>query len=530
MCDSCLKELLRRRTFAIISHPDAGKTTVTEKMLLFGNVINMAGTVKSRGSNKYAKSDWMSIEKERGISVTTSVLQFSYLGRLINLLDTPGHKDFSEDTYRTLTAVDSCVMIIDSSKGVEERTCKLIEVTRLRDIPIITFMNKYDCDVNNPFDLIDEIESKLGIICTPITWPIGYSKYFKGVYNLYEDLAYIYKTGKGNIIKQTNIVKGLYNSNLDNEIGKESSIQLREDIKLIRKSICEFNHEDFLNGIQSPVLFGTALGNFGIDHILNFLILWAPYPMPRTTDLRLVDSKEKQFTGFVFKIQANMDLKHRDRIAFIRIVSGIYNTGMKLYHVRIKKYIIVYNVLTFIAGSRSNIKKAYPGDIIGLHNHGSIKIGDTFTQGENINFIGIPKFAPEIFFIVRSKDPFKKKQLNIGLMQISEEGNVQLIRRIYNNDLIIGAIGQLQFEIIISRLKHEYKVEASYSYTNIATIRWLECSDNKILKSFQSECNKNIAFDNNDNLIYIVYNMVNLKIVQERYPEILFCKTHEYQI
>ncbi|PPI88517.1 peptide chain release factor 3 [Candidatus Pantoea edessiphila] len=525
MCNSFLEEVARRRTFAIISHPDAGKTTITEKILLFGKVIKTAGTIKSRGSNKYAKSDWMQIEKQRGISVTTSVMQFLYCGKLINLLDTPGHKDFSDDTYRTLAAVDCCLMIIDASKGVEERTHKLMEVARLNDIPVLTFMNKFDCDIRDPFDLLDETEKKLNIDCTPITWPIGFGKNFKGSYNLYNDIIYKYQAGKGHKIKELNIIEGIDNYNLDAEIGSELAMKLRSDIKLIKESFFEFDQKKFLNGKLSPVLFGSALGNFGIDHILNYLVSWAPSPMPRNTDMRLVYPKEKKFSGFVFKIQANMDPKHHDRIAFIRIVSGKYNKGMKLYHVRTKKNMIISDALTFIAGDRIHTKEAYSGDIIGLHNHGSIKIGDTFTQGENINFLGITKFAPEIFHSVRPKDPFRQKQLYNGLVEISEEGNVQFFRIIHNNECIIGTIGMLQFDMVVSRLNYEYKVEAIYTNVKISTVRWLECNNFKKFQSFQNNHKANIALDSNNNIIYIAYNMVNLKIVQERYPEIIFNKT-----
>src|SRR5690606_16014900 len=363
--------------------------------LLFGQLIQKAGTVKGKKSGQYATSDWMEMEKERGISVTTSVMQFPYNDSLVNLLDTPGHEDFSEDTYRTLTAVDSCLMVIDGAKGVEERTIKLMEVTRLRDTPIITFMNKMDRDIRDPIDLLDEVESVLQIACAPITWPIASGKEFKGVYHILRDEVIFYKSGMGHTIQDVDIIKGIDNPELDKRIGYYAQ-QLRDEMELVQGASHEFDRELFLKGELTPVFFGTALGNFGVDHMRDGLTQWAPAPQSRATDSRTVAPTESSFTGFVFKIQANMDPKHRDQVAFLRIVSGKYEKGMKVRHVRIGKDVLIPQALTFVAGDREHLEEAYPGDIIGLHNHGTIKIGDTFTTGENMQFTGIPNFAPEL--------------------------------------------------------------------------------------------------------------------------------------
>ena len=524
-----LDEVNARRTFAIISHPDAGKTTITEKVLLFGQAIQTAGTVKGRGANaQHAKSDWMEMEKQRGISITTSVMQFPYNDCLVNLLDTPGHEDFSEDTYRTLTAVDSCLMVIDAAKGVEDRTRKLMEVTRLRNTPILTFMNKLDRDIRDPMELLDEVENELNIMCAPITWPIGCGKLFKGVYHLAKDETYLYQTGKGHTIQEVRIIKGLDNPELDTTIGDDLAQQLRDELELVQGASNEFDLEAFLSGDLTPVFFGTALGNFGVDHMLDGLTAWAPTPQPRQTDKREVAATEEKFTGFVFKIQANMDPKHRDRVAFMRIVSGKYEKGMKLRHVRIAKDVNISDALTFMAGDRDHVEQAYAGDIIGLHNHGTIQIGDTFTQGEDLKFTGIPNFAPELFRRIRLKDPLKQKQLLKGLVQLSEEGAVQVFRPIANNDLIVGAVGVLQFDVVVARLKSEYNVEAIYEPVNVTTARWVECSDVKKLEDFKRKCEQNLALDGGDNLSYIAPSMVNLNLTQERYPDVEFRKTREH--
>ncbi|TRX55763.1 peptide chain release factor 3 [Thalassomonas sp. M1454] len=521
------QEVNKRRTFAIISHPDAGKTTITEKVLLFGQALQKAGTVKGKKSGQHAKSDWMEMEKDRGISITTSVMQFPYNDCLVNLLDTPGHEDFSEDTYRTLTAVDSCLMVIDTAKGVEDRTIKLMEVTRLRDTPIITFMNKMDRDVRDPVEVMDEVEDILKIKCSPITWPIGMGKEFKGVYNILNDEVILYQTGQGHTIQDRVVIKGIDNPELDTVLGAFAE-DLRDELELVVGACHEFNHEEFLNGELTPVYFGTALGNFGVDHMLDGLTQWAPKPLPRVTDLREIKAEEEKFSGFVFKIQANMDPKHRDRIAFMRICSGKYTKGMKMKQVRIGKDVKIADAVTFMAGDRSNVEEAYAGDIIGLHNHGSIQIGDTFTAGENFKFKGIPNFAPEMFRRIRLRDPLKAKQLQKGLIQLSEEGAVQVFRPLSNNDMIVGAVGVLQFEVVVHRLKNEYNVDALYEPISVATARWVTCSDERKLAEFQKKAFDNVALDGGDSLTYIAPTMVNLNLMQERYPDIEFHKTREH--
>ncbi|WNC73408.1 peptide chain release factor 3 [Thalassotalea psychrophila] len=521
------QEVSKRRTFAIISHPDAGKTTITEKVLLFGQALQKAGTVKGKKSGQHAKSDWMEMEKDRGISITTSVMQFPYQDCLVNLLDTPGHEDFSEDTYRTLTAVDSCLMVIDTAKGVEDRTVKLMEVTRLRDTPIITFMNKMDRDVRDPVEVMDEVEEVLKIKCAPITWPIGMGKEFKGVYNLLTNEAILYKTGQGHTIQDKVVIKGLDNPELDVAVGAFAD-DLREELELVLGACHEFNLEEFLAGELTPVYFGTALGNFGVDHMLDGLTEWAPTPQPRVTDKREVNAEEEKFSGFVFKIQANMDPKHRDRIAFMRICSGSYTKGMKMRQVRIGKDVKIADAVTFMAGDRTNVDEAFAGDIIGLHNHGSIQIGDTFTAGEEMKFSGIPNFAPEMFRRIRLRDPLKAKQLQKGLIQLSEEGAVQVFRPMSNNDMIVGAVGVLQFEVVVHRLKNEYNVDALYEPIAVATARWVSCDDVKVMATFEKKAYDYLALDGGDNLTYIAPTMVNLNLNQERYPEVSFHKTREH--
>ncbi len=517
----------KRRTFAIISHPDAGKTTITEKLLLLGRKIQEAGTVKGRKSGKHATSDWMEMEKERGISVTTSVMQFPYNDRIVNLLDTPGHEDFSEDTYRTLTAVDSALMVIDSSKGVEQRTIKLMEVCRLRDTPIVTFMNKLDRDIKDPIELMDEVEEVLNIACAPITWPIGMGKQFKGIYHLLEDKTYLYSTGQGHTIQETICIEGLNNPELDQQVGSLAE-ELREELELVQGASNEFDLEEFLAGRLTPVFFGTALGNFGVTQMLDGFVEWAPAPLSRHTEQREIDPSEPSFSGFIFKIQANMDPAHRDRIAFMRICSGAYNKGMKMRHVRINRDIQVSNAVTFLAGDRSNLEQAFAGDIIGLHNHGTIQIGDSFSEGEVIKFTGIPNFAPELFRRVRLADPLKNKALLKGLIQLSEEGATQVFRPMNSNDLILGAVGILQFDVVAHRLKSEYKVECIYESVAVNTARWVECDDEKRLEEFKRKAADNLALDGGDSLTYLAPTRVNLNLIQERWPDIEFKQTREH--
>ena len=522
-----VNEINKRRTFAIISHPDAGKTTITEKLLLYGNLIQKAGTVKGRGSDRHATSDWMAMEKQRGISITTSVMQFPYNDCNVNLLDTPGHEDFSEDTYRTLTAVDSSLMVIDGGKGVEQRTIKLMEVCRLRDTPILTFINKMDRDIRDPIDLLDEVEDVLKIKCAPITWPIGMGQFFKGVYHLKNDEIYLYEKGKGALIQEKRVIKGLNNPELDEAIG-DLAADLREELELVLGASNEFDLDAFLAGQLTPVFFGTALGNFGVDHMLDGLTEWAPAPQSRQAKERLVTATEEKFSGFVFKIQANMDPKHRDRIAFMRICSGQYQRGMKMKHVRINKSINVSEALTFKAGERSNLDEAYSGDIIGLHNHGTIQIGDTFTVGEEMNFTGIPHFAPELFKLVQLKDPLKSKQLQKGLKELSEEGATQVFMPMRNNDLVVGAVGVLQFDVVASRLKEEYKVDCGYMPVNVYTARWIVCDDEKMLAEFKRKASDQLSVDGGGHLTYLAPSRVNLSLMEERWPEIEFRATREH--
>jgi len=520
-------EVTSRRTFAIISHPDAGKTTITEKLLLWGKAIQIAGTVKSRKSDRHATSDWMEMEKQRGISITTSVMQFPYKHCTVNLLDTPGHEDFSEDTYRTLTAVDSALMVIDGAKGVEERTIKLMDVCRMRDTPIVSFVNKMDREIREPIELMDEIESVLKIKCTPITWPIGSGRDFKGVYHLLENRIYLYQQGHGSHIVADKIIEGLDNPELDAVLGDDAQ-QLRDNLELVLGASHDFNHEAFLAGKLAPVFFGTALGNFGVNHILDAFVNWAPCPAGRKAAERVVQAKEEKFSGFVFKIQANMDPRHRDRIAFLRICSGRYEKGLKMKHVRIGKEIRIADALTFLAGERAHLEEAWSGDIIGLHNHGTIQIGDTFTEGEDLHFLGIPHFAPELFRRVRLKDPLKSKQLQKGLKELSEEGATQVFMPQMNNDLILGAVGVLQFDVVAFRLQEEYKVECVYEPVNVATVRWVYCSDDKKFAEFKKKAHDQLSLDGGGYLTYLAPSRVNLQLMKERYPDIQFLETREH--
>ena len=519
-------EAARRRTFAIISHPDAGKTTLTEKLLLFGGAIQLAGTVKGRKAARHATSDWMEMEKQRGISVTSSVMQFPYRDAMVNLLDTPGHEDFSEDTYRTLTAVDSALMVIDVAKGVEARTIKLMEVCRLRTTPIFTFINKLDREGRDAIELLDEVESVLDIRCAPVTWPIGMGKRFKGVYHLEHDSVHLYRAGDSSRRQEGTVINGLDNPMLDEVLGGQA-VELREEVELVHGASHSFDADAYLRGELSPVFFGSAINNFGVQELLDYFVAYAPAPLARETTSRRVDPVEEKLTGFVFKIQANMDPQHRDRIAFFRVCSGMYNRGMKMRHVRIGRDVQVSNAMTFLASDRGHVEEAYPGDIIGLHNHGTIRIGDTFTQGEELKYTGIPNFAPELFRRAVLKDPLRMKALQKGLDQLSEEGATQLFRPLKNNDLILGAVGVLQFEVVAQRLKDEYKVECVFENIPIATARWIECKDEKMLERFRDKAYDNLAVDQAGELVYIAPTRVNLELAMERYPDIRFHATRE---
>jgi peptide chain release factor 3 len=522
-----LQQMQRRRTFAIISHPDAGKTTLTEKLLLFSGAIQMAGTVKGRKAARHATSDWMELEKQRGISVTSSVMQFPHQDCIINLLDTPGHADFSEDTYRTLTAVDSALMVIDAAKGVEERTIKLMDVCRLRDTPIISFVNKMDREARDPIELLDEVENILNIQCAPITWPIGMGKQFKGVFDLYHDRVHFFSPTHGGKIQQGDVVQGLDNPQLDERLGSMAQ-ELRDEIELVKGASHEFDLQAYREGRMTPVFFGSAINNFGIREILDALADYAPSPKSRDAGARVVKAEEEKFTGFVFKIQANMDPQHRDRIAFLRICSGMYEKGMKVRHVRIRKDIKLADAVTFMASDRGHVDEAYAGDIIGLHNHGTIRIGDTFTLGEDLAFTGIPNFAPELFRRARLRDPLKMKALQKGLIQLCEEGATQLYRPLTNNDLILGAVGVLQFDVVAHRLQDEYGVDCSFENVNVTTARWVECDDEKMLNQFRDKVASNLALDHAGDLVYIAPTRVNLDMTMERWPDIRFLSTREH--
>ena len=522
-----MSEVSKRRTFAIISHPDAGKTTVTEKLLLYGGAIKTAGSVKARKANTHATSDWMEMEKERGISVTSSVMQFPYDNHVINLLDTPGHEDFSEDTYRTLTAVDSALMVIDVAKGVEQRTIKLMEVCRLRDTPILTFINKLDREGKEPIELLDEVESVLNIECSPITWPIGMGKGFKGVYHLLENKVYLFESGKNASIGDNTLIDGIDNTHLDEVLGEELAQEARDEIELIKGTTNPFNIDDFLDGKQTPVFFGSAINNFGIENLLDGFIQYAPTPQGRESDVRNVMPNENKLTGFVFKIQANMDPKHHDRLAFMRIVSGEYQKGMKVLQVATGKQIKIANAVTFMSRERSSTDIAHAGDVIGIHNHGGIGIGDSFTQGEKIKFQGIPNFAPELFRRAQLKDPLKAKALQKGLDQLSEEGATQVFRPISNSSQILGAVGILQFDVVAHRLKYEYGVDCQFETINVATARWISGSD-KDIEQLKIKAGNNVAIDSAGMLTYLAPSMVNLQLTEERHPELIFSSTREH--
>jgi peptide chain release factor 3 len=520
---SLASEIQRRRTFAIISHPDAGKTTLTEKLLWFGGAIQVAGEVRGRKAARHATSDWMELEKQRGISVTSSVMQFPYREHMINLLDTPGHDDFSEDTYRTLTAVDSAVMVIDAVNGVEAQTIKLLNVCRMRDTPIITFINKLDRESRSPIELLDEIESTLDMQCAPMTWPIGMGKGFRGVYHLYNNQIAFFdpRAEKGT----AEIIDGLDNPRVDELLGSQAE-ELRMDIELVRGASHTFDKNAYLDGKQTPVFFGSAINNFGVQSLLDAVVDLSPNPQARTTASRTVEAGEAKFSGFVFKIQANMDPKHRDRIAFLRVCSGRFERGMKIKQVSTGKQISVNNAITFMAQDRNTTDEAYSGDIIGIPNHGTVKLGDTFSEGEDLKFIGIPCFAPEHFRRARIKNPLKMKQLQKGLQQLAEEGASQLFRPLLSNDMILGAVGILQFDVVAHRLEHEYGVDVMFEPYDCATARWLRGSPAD-LSAIADKYGFNVALDGAGDYVYLAPNRVNLQMAQERFPDIEFLETRE---
>jgi peptide chain release factor 3 len=560
---SPLSDVVRqRRTFAIVSHPDAGKTTLTEKLLFFGGAIQVAGAVRARRATRHAVSDWMKMEQERGISVTTSVLSFEYPMPgapadadpiQVNLLDTPGHADFGEDTYRVLTAVDAALMVIDGAKGVESRTEKLIEICRLRDTPVVTFVNKFDRECLEPIELLDDVEAKLGMTCVPMTWPIGMGKRFRGVYDLVHRRVFLFRAAgpRDEVPEQGISVTGPDDPKLDELLGDHAE-DLRTDLELLAGAAPEYDHGAFLAGKQSPLLFGSAMNNFGVRELLETFLRHAPPPQPRSAitgaaatqplapgeqvEIRRIEPDEEQFTGFVFKIQANMDPKHRDRIAFLRVCSGRFERGMKAFHCRLDRDINLGNATTFFAKSREIVEEAFAGDIIGIPNHGTIKIGDTFTQGELLRFTGIPSFAPEIFRRVVLKSPLRAKALAKGLTQLAEEGAIQVFKSLLGAEFIVGVVGQLQLEVMKHRLLHEYSVEADYEPVEYTTARWVSPKAEgkspqevrKIMDHFQRRNEANLARDGHGDLAYLAPNKWNLAKVEERFPDVRFEATREH--
>ena len=520
------QEVARRRTFAIISHPDAGKTTLTEKLLLFAGAIQIAGSVKARKASRHATSDWMEIEKQRGISVASSVMQIEYRDCVVNLLDTPGHQDFSEDTYRVLTAVDAALMVIDAANGVEAQTLRLLEVCRARNTPILTFINKMDREVRDPVDLIDEIERTLGMATVPFTWPVGMGKRFHGVYDLANRRMRVFRPGEDRLHDGGDeIVSDIDAPAAVERFGSELA-QAKQEIELVRGASPEFDHAAFLAGKQTPVFFGSAINNFGVQEVLDALAALAPAPHARAAIQREVRPEEGKFTGVVFKIQANMDPKHRDRIAFVRVCSGKFERGIKLKQRSTGKTLSVNNAITFMAQDRNTTDEAWPGDILGIPNHGTVLLGDAFSEGEDLKFTGIPCFAPEHFRRAQIRNPLKMKQLQKGLQQLAEEGATQLFKPIHSNDLILGAVGTLQFDVVAHRLEFEYGVDVMFESYPVATARWLR-GDSAAIQALADKSGVNVALDGAGDYVYLAPNRVNLSMTQERHPEVTFLETRE---
>jgi peptide chain release factor 3 len=520
-------ETARRRTFAIISHPDAGKTTLTEKLLLFGGAIQLAGAVKARGDARRARSDWMKVEQERGISVTASVMTFDYAGCTFNLLDTPGHQDFSEDTYRTLTAVDSAVMVIDAAKGIETQTRKLFEVCRLRNVPITTFVNKMDREGRDPFELMDEIERELQLHVTPAVWPIGSGKSFHGCYDLLKDQLLLFDRGKGDKLQPAISFHGLSDPALEKHLPHGTVEKLREEAHLASSLCPAFELDVYREGHLTPVFFGSAVNNFGVRELLEGLADFAPSPRSAPTTTRLVQPTEENVSAFVFKIQANMDPKHRDRIAFVRLCSGKFERGMKLFHPRTEKTINVHTPVMFLAREREIAEEAWPGDIVGIPNHGQLRIGDALTEGENLRFTGIPSFAPELLQKVRATDPLKAKHLGKALTHLAEEGAAQVFRQRLGGDWIVGVAGPLQFDVLADRIRSEYDLPVAFQPTSLFTARWLESDDRKELERFLDEHESALADDIHGLPVFLAANAYRMKVAEEDWPKIRFLKTRE---
>ncbi|TYA86751.1 peptide chain release factor 3 [Seonamhaeicola marinus] len=527
---SFLEEINRRRTFGIISHPDAGKTTLTEKLLLFGGAIQEAGAVKSNKIKKGATSDFMEIERQRGISVATSVLAFEYNGIKINILDTPGHKDFAEDTFRTLTAVDSVIVVIDVAKGVEEQTEKLVEVCRMRNIPMIVFINKLDREGKDAFDLLDEVEQKLGLKVTPLSFPIGMGYEFKGIYNIWEKNVNLFSGDSRKDIEETIEISDLASDELDKLVGEDAANTLREEIELVQGIYPDFDKDAYKNGELQPVFFGSALNNFGVRELLDCFIEIAPTPRSKQSDTRLVDPDEKKFTGFVFKIHANMDPNHRNRLAFVKIVSGEFKRNTPYLHVRNNKKLKFSSPNAFFAEKKEIVDISYPGDIVGLQDTGSFKIGDTLTEGEVLNYKGVPSFSPEHFRYINNADPLKSKQLAKGIDQLMDEGVAQLFTLELNGRKVIGTVGALQYEVIQYRLEHEYGAKCTYENLNVAKACWVEPEDEKNdeFKEFKQVKQRFLAKDKQDQLVFLADSMFSLQMTQQKYPSIKFHFTSEY--
>ena len=525
-----LKEIEKRRTFGIISHPDAGKTTLTEKLLLFGGAIQGAGAVKSNKIRKTATSDFMDIERQRGISVATSVLAFLYKGKKINILDTPGHKDFAEDTFRTLTAVDSVIVVIDVAKGVEEQTEKLVQVCRMRNIPMIVFINKLDREGKDAFDLLDEVEQKLGLNVTPLSFPIGMGYDFKGIYNIYEKNINLFSGDSKKNIEDTIAFDNLENEELENIIGADAASNLRENLELVHGVYSQFNIDDYLNGNQQPVFFGSALNNFGVRELLDCFVEIAPTPRSKHAEERLVRADEKELTGFVFKIHANMDPKHRDRLAFVKIVSGTFERNKPYYHVRQNKKLKFSSPNAFFAQKKEIVDTSFPGDIVGLHDTGNFKIGDTLTEGEHLHYKGIPSFSPEHFRYINNADPMKAKQLSKGIDQLMDEGVAQLFTLNLNGRKVIGTVGALQYEVIQYRLEHEYGAKCSYENLPVYKACWVDDreADTEEFQEFQRVKNKYLATDKSGQLVFLADSAFSLQMTQEKYPSVKLHYTSEF--
>ncbi len=516
------EEIKRRRTFGIISHPDAGKTTLTEKLLLFGGAIQEAGAVKSNKVKRTATSDFMEIEKQRGISVATSVMAFEYEGRKINILDTPGHQDFAEDTYRTLTAVDSAIVVIDVAKGVEAQTEKLVEVSRMRNIPLIIFINKLDREGRDAFDLLDEVEQKLGLNVTPMSWPIGMGQDFQGVYNLQDDKLLLFTEQLKQKIGEQVELNGLEDARLAQFVGQLPSEKLKEEAELIQGVYPPFDMEAYQKGMQSPVFFGSALNNFGVQDLLEVFVRIAPHPQPKKAEERMVHPNEEGFSGFVFKIHANMDPKHRDRLAFVKIVSGVFERNKPYKHVRLGKDLKFSSPTTFMASRKAIMDRAYPGDIVGLHDTGNFRIGDGLSSGESLNFKGIPSFSPEHFRFINNEDPLKSKQLAKGIDQLMDEGVAQLFTLESNGRKIIGTVGALQYEVIQYRLEHEYGARCSYESYPAHKACWLTSEDDKQLEEFRKLKQRFVARDKFDRLVYLADSSFSLQMAIEKYDKLQF--------